>query len=268
MRAQAMMSRKPAVRFVQGLLLMMSLAGFSCGGRKDPAGEDLDAVHRLVLVVDPTVLRDVSAAEFNRIVGDRLHTSLAQLPEDTYVDLYFVGSGQTGLPVEFRDFLRFDENEDTDEGHKARADSLGDTVATLVHARWAASNEQPNDPSSCILTALYRAQEMTKLGAKQDEDVTLVVLSDFLEACSELGGYNFERQIPDSVGALPVEADLSGADRVLMLRMQTSGAVSPRDDRRLISLWTDVLKRWQVDTAAVEFTPNFPETLVTASSGG
>jgi hypothetical protein len=246
-----------------GLLMMLSLAGFKCGS---DAEKPLDEVYRLVLVVDPTVLRNVDAAEFNRQLGDRLHASLAHLPEDTHVDLYFVGLGQTGLPADYGASLLFDENEPNDEGHRARADSLADTVTKLVQTRWAASNEQPDDPSSCILTALYRAQEMTKLGAGRGEQVALIVVSDFLEACSDAGGYNFERMIPDSLGALPVQADLSGADRVLMLRMQTSGAVTLKDEPRLIRLWFDVLKRWRVDTVAVEFTPNFPEAFFPTSS--
>lgn len=263
MREQGTIPRLPAVRWLLGLLVMLPLAGFSCGG-----GQRYDKVNRLVLVVDPTVLRDVDAAEFNRKLGDRLRTSLAGLPEDSFVDLYFVGLGQAGLPVDFRASLPFDENEATEDGHLARAKAMGDSVAKLVLARWAASNEQPNDPSSCILTALYRAQEMTKQGARKGEAVTLVVVSDFLEACSDAGGYNFERVIPDSLGALPVQADLSGADRVLMLRMQTSGAVALKDEPRLIRLWTEVLRRWRVDTTAVEFTPNFPEALVASSSRG
>lgn len=264
MREQGTIPRLPAVRSLLGLVMMVSLAGFSC----HRGGEQLDRANRLVLVMDPTVLRDVTVPEFKRLVGDRLRSSVADLPEDTYIDLYFVGLGQAGLPVEFRDSLPFHENEATDEGHLKRANAMGDSVAKLVQARWAASNEQPNAPSSCILTALYRAQEMTKLGARRDERVTLVVVSDFLEACSDAGGHNFEQMIPDSLGALPVEADLSGADRVLMLRMQTGGAVTLKDEPRLIQLWIDLLKRWQVDTAVVEFTPNFPETLVAASSHG
>jgi hypothetical protein len=248
-----------ATRLVAGLVFTLSLAG--CPRKAE------DKVTRLVLVVDPTVLRDVDAAEFNRKLGNKLRTSLADLPEDSFVDLYFVGLGQTGLPVDFRGSLPFDENEPTEEGHLKRANAMADSVAKLVQARWAASNEQPNDPSSCILTALYRAQEMTTLGATRGEHVALIVVSDFLEACTDTG-YNFERTIPDSIGALPVDADLSGADRVLMLRMQTSGAVALKDEPRLIRLWTDVLKRWQTDTTAVEFTPNFPETLVASSSRG
>ena len=260
MREQGTIPRLRAARLVPGLLMMLSLAGFRCGGggEKSP-----DSAYRLVLVVDPTVLRDVEAAEFNRKLNDKLRTSLAGLPEDSFVDLYFVGRGQTGLPVDFRGSLPFNEDEATEEGHVKRANAMADTVAKLVQDRWAKSNEEPNDPSSCILTALYRAQEMTRLGAKRGEHVALVVVSDFLEACAETG-YNFEREIPDSVGALPVQSDLSGADRVLMLRMQTSGAVTLPDEPRLIRLWTNVLKRWQVDTAVVEFTSNFPDAFVEA----
>lgn len=255
MRKQRTTPRPPAVQGLLRLLLALSLAGCSTSTP--------EKAHRLVLVVDPTVLRDVAPAEFNRQLGDRLRGSVAHLPEDTYIDLLFVGLGQTGLPVEFRDSLPFDPNAATDEGHLARAAAVGDSVAKLVQARWAVSNEQPNDPSSCIVTALYRAQEMTKLGAKKNQDVTLVVVSDFLEACTDTG-YNFERTIPDSIGALPVQADLSGADRVLMLRMQTSGAVPLKYETQLIRLWTDLLKRWRADATAVEFTPNFPEALVGA----
>lgn len=262
MREPGTIPRTPAVRVLLGLLLTLSLSAFSCGG----GDEKLDKAHRLVLVVDPTVLREVDTAEFNRKLGDRLRSSLADLPEDTHLDLYFVGLGQTGLPADYHASLPFDENESSDEGHRGRADSVADTVAKLVQARWAASNEQPNDPSSCILTALYRAEEMTKLGARRDEQVALVVVSDFLEACADTG-YNFERTIPDSIGALPVDADLSGADRVLMLRVQTTGAVALTDDRRLIRLWTDLLNRWHADTTALEFTPTFPDTLVASSRG-
>lgn len=256
-----MIARYSAGPILLGLLVMLSVAGFKCGGGKEP----IDKVNRLVLVVDPTVLRDVNAADFNRQLGAKLHASVKHLPEDTHVDLYFVGVGQGGLPADYRAFLPFDGNDPTEENHKARAKSLADTVVSMVRSRWAASNEQPNDPSSCILTALYRAQEMTALGAKRKEDVTLFVVSDFLEACADTG-YNFERAIPDSVGTLPVQADLSGADRVVMLRMQTSGAVRLKDETRLIRVWTDLLKHWKADTTAVEFTPNFPETLVTTPS--
>jgi hypothetical protein len=239
---------------------MLCLAGFGpCDGKRQP-----ESASRLVLVIDPTVLRDVKPTDFDRLVGEKLRSALARLPEDSFVDLFFVGRDQGGLPVDFRASLPFNEYEPTDEAHRARADSLADSVATLVRARWAASNEGPNRPSSCILTALYRAQEMTQLGAKRGEHVTLVVLSDFLEACSDVGVYNFERSIPDSLGALPVQADLSGADRVLMLRMQTSGAVALRDEPRLSRLWIDVLKRWHVDTRVVEFTSNFPDSLIKA----
>lgn len=251
--------RSFAARTVVALLFVMSLVG--CGGGSE---RNEDSASRLVLVVDPTVLRDVNAAEFNRLLGNRLRAALSGLPEDTFVDLFFVGLNQTGLPVDFRTSLPFNEMESSKEGHMVRAKAAADTIAKLVEARWAASNEQPNRPSSCILTALYRAQEMTQLGAKRSEDVTLVVLSDFLEACSDMGGYNFERSIPDSLGVLPVQADLSGADRVLMLRMQTSGAVALGDEPRLIRVWTGVLKRWRVDGRAVEFTPNFPEFFVHA----
>ncbi|MBD0319406.1 MAG: hypothetical protein ICV87_03670 [Gemmatimonadetes bacterium] len=251
-------SRFPIRPVLLALLVMLSMTGATCHGG-NPAR---DKVNRLVLVVDPTVLRDVDAAEFNRQLGTRLRASIAQLPEDTYVDLFFVGSGQGGLPADHRDSLPYRQLEPTDAGHKARAAALASTVTNLVQSRWAASNEQPNNPSSCILTALYRAQEMTALGAKREEDVTLVVVSDLLEACADTK-YNFERTIPDSIGALPVRADLSGADRVLMLRMQTSGAVPLKDETRLIRVWTDLLKRWEADSTAVEFTPNFPETLVT-----
>jgi|tagenome__1003787_1003787.scaffolds.fasta_scaffold20989878_16 hypothetical protein len=256
---RAMSLRFVAARLLPGLL-MLCLAGFgACTGKRKP-----ESASRLVLVIDPTVLRDVRPADFDRLVGEKLRSALAGLPEDSFVDLFFVGHDQGGLPVDFRDSLPLNEYEQTDEAHKARADSLADTVATLVRARWAASNEGPNQPSSCILTALYRAQEMTQLGARRGEDVTLVVLSDFLEACSDMGAYNFERSIPDSMGALPVQADLSGADRVLMLRMQTSGAVALRDEPRLSRLWINVLKRWHVAERVVTFTPNFPDSFAEA----
>ncbi len=245
------------------LLGVLLLTAASTGCHKRDGQPDSNVANRLVLVVDPTVLRDANAAEFNRRLGNDLRRALAHLPEDTFVDLFFVGPGQTGLPVDFRAELPFNENETTEEGHLARAKVVGDSVAKLVEARWAASNEQPNRPASCILTALYRAQARTTLGAKHGENVTLVLVSDFLEACSDTG-YNFEREIPDSIGALPVEANLSGADRVLMLRMQTSGAVGLRDEPRLSRLWTDVLKRWHVDERVVEFTSDFPDSLVEA----
>lgn len=254
---QRTISRVPVRQVVLGLLLTLSLVGCGTSTPEKP--------HRLVLVVDPTVLRDVNAAEFDRLLGGRLRASLANLPEDSFLDLYFVGLGQTGLPADFRGSLPFRADESTEEGHRERASAMADSVAKLVRSRWAVSSERRNDPSSCILTALYRAQEMTRLGVRQDEDVTLVVISDFLEACTDTG-HNFERLIPDSLGALPVQADLSGAKRVLMLRMQTMGAVALRDEPRLIRYWTHVLERWQVDTAAVEFTPNFPDLLIPASS--
>src|SRR5687768_4275566 len=102
MGVDATIPRLPAARLLLGLLIMLSLAGFSCGGSEK---KTVDKAYRLVLVVDPTVLRDVDAAEFNRQLGGRLRTSLAELPEDTYVDLYFVGLGQTGLPADYRGSL-------------------------------------------------------------------------------------------------------------------------------------------------------------------
>ena len=257
MRVRATFPRLIAARFLVALLLATLLAG--CRGGTG----DEDRASRLVLVVDPTVLRDMKPADFDRRVGAKLRAALAELPEDSFVDLYFVGRGQAGLPVDYRAELPFNEDEANEEPHLLRAKAVADSVVKLVHARWAASNEQPNRPSSCILTALYRAQEMTKFGSERDEDVTVVVVSDFLEACSDTG-YNFEREIPDSVGALPVEADLSGADRVLMLRMQTSGAVALRDEPRLIRVWSDVLKRWRVNDGAAVFTPNIPDSFVEA----
>jgi hypothetical protein len=259
MQIHATITRLPSARLLGVLLLTAASTGCHTGGGRP----DSDVASRLVLVVDPTVLRDVSAVEFNRRLGNDLRRTLAHLPEDTFVDLFFVGLDQTGLPVDFRAELPFNENEATEEGHLTRAKVMSDSVAKLVEARWAASNEQSNRPASCILTALYRTQARTKLGARQGENVTLVLVSDFLEACSDTG-YNFEREIPDSIGTLPVEADLSGADRVLMLRMQTSGAVRLPDEPRLNRLWTDVLKRWHVREGVVEFTSDFPDSLVKA----
>jgi hypothetical protein len=255
MRALGKIPRLSAARFLSGLLMIASLAGFSCGG-----GEHAK-VNRLVLVFDPTVLRDVNAAEFGRRVGEKLRTSLANLPEATYIDLYFVGLGQAGLPVDFQDSLPFYDNEATNERHLARARALGDTIVKLAEARWAASNEQPNSPSSCILTSLYRAQGMARAGVKRREAVALVVLSDFREACPDFG-FNFERQLPDSIGVLPVQSDLSGLSRVILLRVQTSGAVAVQDETHLLGLWIAILKRWGVDTAAMEITPDFPATLL------
>lgn len=259
---RTMSSRLIAAPLLPGLL-MLCLAGFGACSRERKHESALRA-SRLVLVMDPTVLRDANAAEFNRRLGNDLRRALADLPEDTYIDLFFVGLGQTGLPVDYRAELPFNENEGTEEGHLARAKVVSDSIMKLVEAQWAASSEQPNRPASCILTALYRAGQRTKLGVEKGENVTLVLVSDLLEACSETG-YNFEREIPDSIGALPVAANLSGADRVVMLRMQTSGAVDLSDDPRLIRLWTDVLKRWQVDEGVVEFTPDFPDSLVEAA---
>src|SRR5690349_3345790 len=164
MRASGKIPRLSVARLLLGLLMMAPLAGFSCEGDRE---KHQVKVNRLVLVVDPTVLRDVSAAEFNHRVGEELRTSLANLPEDTYIDLYFVGWGQAALPVEFQDSLPFNDDEATDQGHLSRARALGDTVVRLAEARWGASNEQPNSPSSCILTSLYRAQEMTKRGVRR-----------------------------------------------------------------------------------------------------
>lgn len=230
----------------------------ACPDDPPPAPKD----QRLVIVFDPTVLRDVTPADFRSRVASSLRASMEKLPEDTFVDLYLVQMGGTGLPVDLRGSLPFDENDPTGDEHVRKAAALGDSVARVVESRWAASNEEPNRPSSCILTALYRAQEMVKEGKQRGEEVTLVVISDLLEACPELGPHNFERVIPDSLAPVGVDTDLSGADRVLMLRVQTTGTMAPLENERLIRLWTGVLKRWKVDETKIKFASDFPPELV------
>ena len=230
----------------------------SSGASRDPA----DAEHRLVLVIDPTVLRDAETTEFQRLISTELRSSFGNLPEDTWVDVYFVGNGQVGLPADLRDSLPFNEAEATEAGHQKRAVALGDSVAQLTEARWAALNEAPNQPASCILTALYRAQEMIQDGAGRGQRVSVVVISDFWEACSDFGRFNFERTIPDSVGLLPAEADLSGADQVLMVRVQKQGTGKIEDVAGLERVWRQILTRWKVDASRIHFQSEFPDDLL------
>jgi hypothetical protein len=224
--------------------------------------------HRVVVVFDPTVLREADPSQFEEKVGTELRRLVTGMPEASSLDVFFVGEGQIHQPPDYRVDLPFEPTQGTNAAHMARVGKAADSVVALARARWAASNESPNRPASCILTALHRTQETIEDATEAGQAVTLVVVSDFLEACGEIAGLNFERSIPDSVGALAAQADLSEVDALWLLRMEAPGTVSPQEKQRLDPWWNELLVRWKAPEDAVRFRKSIPSTGILPRTAG
>ena len=241
------------------LLLPTLLLSFGCGERK---AADKREKH-VVLVYDPTVLMPGDSAILReQILGD-LHGAVATLPTRTTLGMYMVGENNLQASSQFQGSLR-PSGQGGGAARKRHAKQLADSVTRLAEVTWRQAHVGPERPASCILSAIRRARSTLapqSSAASDSARVSLVIISDMMEACDDFGRINFERTLPEKLGALPDSVDLSAVEAVYVVKVPHSSVSDVVRDARINAVWTDLLTRWGVESSKIHIDTKMPDRL-------
>ena len=228
------------------------------------------SVHRLGLIVDPTVFQSSESAKFDELRSSLGHLleSPRSIPEGTEVVVWIVGpESLANAGPDLRKEFTFAANAPASSHMKNVKNWFDNTLSVRLDKSWQSAHEKGSGTTarSCILTSLYRAA--TYFTERPDsKNTNLIILSDFLEVCNEWGAFvNLEQQPFATVGTSLKKAQeliqFKNTNSIMGVLIPSKQTQTPMRQNDLKKTWVEVFRRL-ASASRIEVVTSIPDQLL------